>query len=378
MFRLSRVLLPLLLYGAPGLLVAQATPALRDPDAALIVTSDIANFWKAYDRAQVAPNAAARVDAYLELYVRPGSPGLRDWVASRLTSGQGLADWLIGKGWSMDRLEKFNAVPPTDSERAKLARDTAGTGARLPGINLDAAVQHRPRFFAAIRPNTLALDTARGVKDSIRVYYRRLSALYPDAVFPPVYFLIGQLSSGGTTGPSGQLIGTEMHGADASTPLDELSPWERRGVGHIESLPGLVAHELMHIQQAHAAERTDGGQAGHAKPTLLAQALEEGCASFVAWTVTGADPEHSADQYGIAHEHDLWVEFQREMNGTDARNWLYQGDRSKDRPADLGYFMGARICGAYYRHATDKRQAIRDIFAMADPAAFLARSAYAP
>jgi uncharacterized protein YjaZ len=130
----------------------------------------------------------------------------------------------------------------------------------------------------------------------------------------------------------------------------------------------------MHIQQATAR----GGNPLPGKPTLLALALEEGCATSLAWTVTGRDPAELANKYGLAHEHDLWVEFQREMNGTDASNWLYQGDRSKDRPADLGYFVGARICGSYYQHAADKRQAIRDIFRMEDPAGFLVHSGYAP
>lgn len=361
---------------AAARLAAQSAPPPRGPDAALLVTSDIRNFWKAYDRAQSATDATGRARAYLDLYIRPGSPGLHDWVQSRLMSGIGLADLLLAKGWSKERLESASTVPLTDAERAKFTRDTSGVGDLLPAMNLDAAVRHRPRFFAAIRANTLAIDTARGVKDSIRAYYRRLAALYPDAVFPPVYFVIGQLSSGGTTGDAGQLIGAELHGADATTPLGELSDWERRVVGRVDGLPGIVAHELMHIQQSHAR----GGAAaveGKGK-TLLAQSLDEGCAHFLAWTVTGADPVKAADQYGIAHEHDLWIEFQRDMNGTDVSNWLYQGDRSKDRPADLGYFMGARICGAYYKRAADKRLAIRDIFAMPSAAEFLARSGYSP
>ena len=355
-----------------------AVSATHDPTAALIVTSDIANFWRAYDRAQHASTADARVDAYMDLYIRPGSPGLHDWVSSRLMAGGlGLIDLLIGKGWSRTRLE--SGAPLTEEERVRLARDTAGIGVRMAALNLDAAVRHRPRFFAAIRANTLALDTANAIKDSIRAYYRRLAAIYPDAVFPPVYFLLGHFNSAGTTGPSGQLIGAEMHGADASTPLDELSEWERGSIGHIDGLAGTVAHELMHIQQAHASTRVDGGSASQqSKPTLLAQSLEEGCANFVAWTVTGGDPQVKANPYGLAHEHDLWVEFQRDMNGTDASRWLYNGDRSKDRPADLGYFEGARICGAYYARASDKRAAVKEIFAMPDPAAFLAKSGYAP
>jgi hypothetical protein len=112
--------------------------------------------------------------------------------------------------------------------------------------------------------------------------------------------------------------------------------------------------------------------------TLLAQSLDEGCASFLAAIVMQVDPAQAASPYGLAHEHDLWVEFQRDMNGTDASQWLYQGDRATDRPADLGYFMGARICAAYYAHASDQRQAVRDIFAMPSATDFLARSGYAP
>lgn len=356
---------------------AQNVASARDPNEALLVTSDIAHFWRAYDRATSARDATTRAAAYLDLYIRPGSPGLRDWARSRLTSGQGLLDLLLAKGWSRDRLQQASTAPLTESERARLTRDTSGMGDLLAAMNLDAAVQHRPRFFAAIRGNTLAIDTARAVKDSIRTYYHRLVALYPDAVFPPVYFLIGQLSSGGTTGDAGQLIGAELHGADASTPLDELSDYERRVIGGVDGLPGIVAHELMHIQQTHARRGANAVES-KSKQTLLAQSLDEGCASVVAAIITGADPAKVASQYGLAHEHELWLEFQRDMNGTDASSWLYQGDRSKDRPADLGYFMGARICAAYYMNVNDKRQAVRDIFAMASPSQFLARSGYAP
>ena len=371
------VALLLTIAGAASLPAQRPAPP-RDPFAALLVTSDISNFWKAYDRAQSSPDATARARAYLDLYIRPGSPGLRDWVHSRLASGVGLLNLLLEKGWSRERLQSAATVPLTSDERARLTRDTTGVGDdMLAAMNLDAAVGRRPRFFAAIRANTLAIDTARAIKDSIRTYYRRLADLYPDAVFPPVYFLIGQLSSGGTTSAAGQLIGAELHAADPRTPLDELSDFERGVMGRVDGLPGIVAHEVMHIQQEHV--RGDDARLESARNrTLLAQSLDEGCASFLAWTVTGADPAKVASQYGLSHERELWIEFQREMNGTDASNWLYQGDRAKDRPADLGYFMGARICEAYFRNAKDKRQAVRDIFTMKDAPVFLARSGYSP
>ena len=64
------------------------------------------------------------------------------------------------------------------------------------------------------------------------------------------------------------------------------------------------------------------------------------------------------------------------MLGTDASNWLYQGDKAKDRPADLGYYIGYKICEAYYAHAVDKKQAIKDILEIKDFNQFLSASRY--
>jgi hypothetical protein len=247
-------------------------------------------------------------------------------------------------------------------------------GELLAGYNLDAAVQRRPRFFAAIRPVTLAVDTARAVKDAMRRAYHRFANLYPAAAFPPVYFLMGQLTSGGTTSDAGQLIGLEMHARTPDTPSDELSPWERRVVGGIDALPGIVAHELIHSE---AALARNGGHQDAALTTLLAQALDEGCASFLGQLISNGDIAN-ANSYGMAHEAELWREFRKEMNGRKVDNWFYQGDKSTDRPADLGYFVGSRICQSYYEHAKDKQAAVAEILQMQDPVGFVRQSGYAP
>lgn len=54
--------------------------------------------------------------------------------------------------------------------------------------------------------------------------------------------------------------------------------------------------------------------------------------------------------------------------------WL--ADRVQNN-ADLGYFIDARICEAYYERAEDKQQAIRDLIIVSDPAAILEKSGYA-
>ena len=362
--------------------VALSAPTSRaqtqsgSPAAARIVTSDLANFWRAFDAAQRAPDSAARVAAYRDLYIRRGSEGLKDWTDERLTVGDSVRARLVLTGrWTLESIKAAQHAPDSAAEHRRLDHDARPVLEDVAAMVLDYTIQKRPRFYAAIRGNTLALDTARAFKDSVHARFARIAALYPDAVFPPVYLEIGRLSSGGTTGESGMLIGAEMHGADATTPRDELSPWERGVVDDASSLPGLVTHELIHIEQSFARHSV----APINDKSLLARSLDEGCASFVASLAAGGGVDSSGiDGYGLAHEHDLWVEFRNDMLGTDYSHWLYQGDASKDRPADLGYFVGARICRAYYENAADKRAAIRDILVMRDPAAFERASGYAP
>jgi uncharacterized protein YjaZ len=47
---------------------------------------------------------------------------------------------------------------------------------------------------------------------------------------------------------------------------------------------------------------------------------------------------------------------------------------SKNIFADLGYFIGYKIVKSYYKQATDKEQAIKDIIEMNDPITFLQKS----
>ena len=67
---------------AAGALLAQPAP----PDVTL-VTSDIENFWKAYD----AGSPGNREEAFAKLYLEPGSPGLQDFIKERIGSAKQLA-----------------------------------------------------------------------------------------------------------------------------------------------------------------------------------------------------------------------------------------------------------------------------------------------
>jgi len=48
-------------------------------------------------------------------------------------------------------------------------------------------------------------------------------------------------------------------------------------------------------------------------------------------------------------------------NPTEYKNWLYNGNESKNRPPDLGYFIGYKIAKMYYDKSNDKQKALQDL-----------------
>src|SRR5260370_19731940 len=292
-----------------GVSAQQPPKPNQNPDSAWLVTSDIPNFWQVFDKASLRDAA----EMFQREYIDPGSAGLQDLLKSRIQNGRYLA----------------------------------GT------------IAARPRYYAAIRASTLAVDQPPAIKEAIRASFRRLKEIYPDAVFPHVYFVIGRMNSAGTVSSSGLLIGLEMNARSESTPVDELTDWERAVIGQTANLPNIVAHELIHIQQPHDSSKT----------TLLEQALSEGGADFMGEMISGGIINRVQRSYGDAHEQALWAEVRKDMLGADLSRWMFQGDRAKDRPAELGYYIGYKLWGSFHRRPTDKRQAARRILHAPDPEA---------
>lgn len=321
-----RAMLLVALLGACGESTAPPPAALyaADPAGAVFVTSDIDNFWRAYDAFRQNGTSAAFQAEYLDR----ASDGLRDFIQARSVTATSLA-------------QMVNAFR---------------------------------QYFDAIRPNTLRLATQAAILDEIRHNFAQIEALYPASVYPPVTFLIGRFSTGGTIRQSGMLIGTEFFAIDDNTPLQELGAFQRATVRPLDSIPLIVAHEHAHILQTRFGSITR-----QPTLTLLSASLAEGAADFLAEVAAGSHPNQHIHAYGLAHEAALWAEFTQVMNGTDISDWLYnQGATGDGRPGDLGYFIGYRITQAYYSKATDKTAAIREIIELSNPAAFLAASGYSP
>jgi hypothetical protein len=216
-----------------------------------------------------------------------------------------------------------------------------------------ATIERRPRYYAAVERTTQDLAV---VVPELRQDLRTFARIYPGAAFPDVYFTIGRLNSGGTTGPAGLLIGTEMYSADSATPRDELTPWEGSVLHSTGSIPCLVSHELVHYQQPDLNEQ----------PPLLVAAIREGSADFVAELACGSTINVEAYRWAEQHRAELIAEFKEKMDGTDFNGWLYGANQVPGRPADVGYWMGYQISKGYYDHASDKTRALRDILQPGD------------
>lgn len=354
------------------LLLAQlAAPSALD--SVQLITRDIPNFWRAYDLA-LGKDHAERVRIFRATYIEPGSPGLRDWVWVRVMNRDTVFARVRAAGWRRGQLD---SLPRDSAEKiyAPFAQQSAAE-------ELVRVLALYPRFYASVRGATLAVDTNSTVTSGIRRGLAKLVELYPEARFPNIYFLIGTTSTGGTTGRSGMLIGTEQQSIGPDTPVDELPAWLKsipRVSGGSGQLVGLVLHEAVHTQQK---PRPDGQH-----NTLLRHALGEGIADFLAELAVGPWHANTPRQtYGRAHEHDVWVDFQRDMhnhepNDSTIRTWMYNGrvPEGKNHGAiDIGYWVGSRIAEAYYARATDKRAAVRELLELKDPVRLLAESGYNP
>lgn len=290
----------------------------RDPNKARFITTDIPRFWQAYDKMLSA--APAEREAILQRdYIEPGTIGLQDF----------------------SRSGRLKAKPLLN----KLAT--------------------RPDFFKAIRP--LTQDIGKYRAETVNAF-RKLKQLYPDAIFPEVYFVMGQLSSGGTASSNGLLMGAEMFTRAVATPTHELNDWERGAILEGSEIPPLVAHEAIHFQQRYPAQFS-----------LLCQCLKEGSADFLGELTSGRliKRMQATHAWANAREAQLWTEFQQDMRQNATQRWLYGSSGADGRPVDLGYWIGYKISAAYYQQATDKKQAVRGMLLISDCQAFLQTSRYA-
>lgn len=129
-----------------------------------------------------------------------------------------------------------------------------------------------------------------------------------------------------------------------------------------------MVHELMHVNQP----PLPGTGA-----TVLAQAIREGGADFVAGLVTGRNINDHVPAWADPCEREVWQEFQAAMDGRDFGRWFGNSGEA-GRPPDPGYYAGPRIAKALHDRSPDRRRAIGEVLRGAGAPTLRAASGYSP
>jgi len=226
--------------------------------------------------------------------------------------------------------------------------------------NLARAVARDPRAYR--RAVDLCLPVARGMQDETSALIARIGTLLGERQAATAWVVFGAGNSGGTADARGLVLGLEVLCAQAG---------DAQAAAQV--LRDFLAHEMTHVHQARAG-------AQESETDLLRQSLIEGFADFVMEMALDGTARAGARRsaYGLAHEAALWREFKADVDaGRTKTEWLYRQNMSiPGRPADMGYWIGKRICEAYHAKAQDKRVAMRTLLELRDPKAILVESGY--
>jgi hypothetical protein len=291
-----------------------------------VLTADIDHFWEAVDNLK---NCKTRWDSLLSF---------QNLYLDRATNG--LIDFIRVRNFSADEFVR--------------------------------TIARYPKYYQSVRPYTYESKKAEPLIEEV---FAKLKSIYGNFKPFKVCFAIGVHRTGGTVSDRYVLLGTEMITTGKNVDYSELEgDWAPKDRTKEPDIPlrikGMIAHECVHTQQK------DKLNEKAVVCNQLYSCLREGIANFIGELITGETNYSVVNEYGDKHENDLWTEFKSTLCAPNANKWLYNGGTAKDRPADLGYYIGYRIAKAYYTNATDKSQAIKDIIDMDDPLTFLQKSGY--
>ncbi len=266
-----------------------------DPFASQIITKDINLFWEAYEKMPLQQ----RGEFFQLEYLEKGTPGLQAYIEDRIRDGNYLAEAII----------------------------------KHPGVY---------SLLAKTRTQNLS-----NLSDQIYTFFSKLKELYPAAIFPDVYFVIGANNSGGTAKDGvGIIIGAEVMVQDK----------------YYDKMVYVVAHELIHHQQVDPL--SDDELEDHL--SVLEYAIKEGGADFLGELISGGIVTTSAQvEFAKTHEREIWEAFLKDMHSRDwakVESWFYGGEPLLEgAPHFLGYHVGYQICKKYYTQANDKDLAFKTI-----------------
>jgi hypothetical protein len=225
------------------------------------------------------------------------------------------------------------------------------------GVRIADEISKHPELYENARS---CVEVLPRVRSRVVIVLRKLTELYPEANIQPITVLVGR---GRPVAIADAEHGVQLALEGLCREGSWMNPNREDRIVHI------IAHEYGHVQQFIAFDNDP-------HPTVLGGSLMEGAAEFSAEMTSGAVANYEQAAETKGHEKEIETAFVADEDKTDLSKWLYNS--TLDKPGDIGYWVGYRICKAYYQHAKDKRQAFRDILEISDPKLFLAKSGWYP
>ncbi|MEN0047201.1 MAG: DUF2268 domain-containing putative Zn-dependent protease [Bacteroidota bacterium] len=287
-------------------------------------TKDIDHFWEAYDHLAECYTKEDSINSFQSRYLNKASEGFKEFL----------------------KVRKFTAK------------------------EYYYHVKRSPKFWESIRANSLKIKT---MLPELEEVYTAYEEAFPGHEKPKICFAMGCLRTAGTVSEGYLLIGSEMIVTDKNTDKSELGIWEKTVLPIEFTLKEIVAHEYVHALQAFKLP-VYWSLLNH---RVLFMSLMEGSCDFLAQKIVGATINKHIHNYADANEALVWGNFKQEMWTNKSRNWVYNGGNAPEGvPADLGYYVGYKICESYYEKAEDKQQALNDILKLKNVKKFYEESGY--
>jgi uncharacterized protein YjaZ len=277
-------------------------------------TSDIDNYWNAYDKLAIATSKTDSVQIFQEHYINKATKEYNEFMKSK---GCTASEYV-------SNISKF------------------------------------PKFWKSMRLQ--AGFKNQSIIENINRVNNVFDSAFSNFKAPEIYIGFGCFTSGGTTSKNKLLIAAEIAAADSAIDISELPQYLKNILGNNDII-SYIAHETVHTLQHGFPMGEILKLAKYKRLNLLNMAITEGSADFITTRLFGLNINKRIFTYGEKNECNLWKEFEKSFKSEpfSYRGWLHNFRSVKGKPADLGYYVGYKITEAFYNRAKDKKKSLRSI-----------------
>ena len=270
-----------------------------------IITSDIENFWIAYDKIISIKDSTLQYKFLETFYINKASKGLKKIIALKNYTNKKYLD----------------------------------------------AINQYPLFWQSIRQNTNKIPQK---VIEIELAVNKLKQIYPQLKNIPIYFTMGVLRTNGTAQGDNLLIGSEMALTDSKVNFSELPEIYHYYYANyskaFETIDLLCIHEYIHTQQKTIVDN------------LLCASIYEGIAEFLSTKILEKPSNLPAMEFGKKNKELVRTKFENDIFiRNNMNNWLWGTNRNELKERDLGYYVGYTISEIYFDMASDKNITIKQM-----------------